>query len=234
MDYDKDLVVIFAATLSASILIDDIEQGIKASDACLAEISTDNPNVWFELGYAIASKREVVLLCSDERETQYPFDVRHRQIIKYQTESSRDFEDARSKITARLQVLLKKREELGQVASMTSVSRVDGLEQYEIAALVAVAQGVNHPEAGISIHMFRQYMERTGFTKLAETLALKSLLDRQMLELFEDEDSGYTFDAVKVTSEGMRWLIENREKLTLSVSDGSSQRNGIIDEDIPF
>ncbi len=39
-----------------------------------------------------------------------------------------------------------------------------------------------------------------------------------MLELFEDEYySGETFDAVKVTSEGMRWLLENKEKLTLSV-----------------
>ena len=221
--------------LSASILIDEIEQGIKASDACLAEISTDNPNVWFELGYAIASKREVVLLCSDERETPFPFDVRHRQIIKYATESPRDFEEARSKITARLEALLKKREELGRVVSMTSVSRVEGLEQYEIAGLVAVAQEVNHPEAGINIYMFRQHMDRAGFTRLAGTIALKSLLERRMLELFEDEDySGETFDAVKVTSEGMRWLLENKEKLTLSVSDESPQGNGITDHDVPF
>jgi hypothetical protein len=52
---------------SVSIPIQDIEAGIESSRACLADITTDNPNVWFELGYAIASRREVVLICSEER-----------------------------------------------------------------------------------------------------------------------------------------------------------------------
>ena len=82
--------------------IDDIERGIKTSAVCLAEISTDNPNVWFELGYAIASKRDVVLVCSDERKAHFPFDVQHRKIIRYSTESSSDFETARLKIKERL------------------------------------------------------------------------------------------------------------------------------------
>ena len=60
---------------SVSVPIDDIELGIENSEVCLAEISTDNPNVWYELGYAIASKREVFLLCSkNERKTHFPFD----------------------------------------------------------------------------------------------------------------------------------------------------------------
>jgi hypothetical protein len=66
-----------------SIPIEEIQAGIESSEACLAEISTDNPNVWFELGYAIASQREVVLICcSGERgDTRFPFDVQHRSII---------------------------------------------------------------------------------------------------------------------------------------------------------
>jgi hypothetical protein len=40
---------------TASMPIDQIESGIRRAAACFAEISTDNPNVWFELGYAIAS-----------------------------------------------------------------------------------------------------------------------------------------------------------------------------------
>jgi len=37
-----------------SIPIQDIEDGIRTAELCFAEITTDNPNVWFELGYAIA------------------------------------------------------------------------------------------------------------------------------------------------------------------------------------
>ena len=212
---------------SVSVPIEDIEQGIEVSEVCLAEISTDNPNVWFELGYAIARKRDVALLCSDERQTPFPFDVQHRAIIQYSTESQSDFEQARSKITTRLKALLNKQRELGQVASIPSVSKIEGLEQYEIAGLVAVAEEVNDPEAVISTGIFRHNMERAGFTKLAGTLALKSLLDREMLEQFEDENyNGETYLVFKVTSKGMDWLFTNKEKLTL--------QKELTDEDFSF
>lgn len=42
----------------ASVPIDEIERGIREAQVCLAEITHDNPNVWFELGYAIACGRE--------------------------------------------------------------------------------------------------------------------------------------------------------------------------------
>ena len=202
---------------SVSVPINDIERGIEHSGVCLVEISTDNPNVWFELGYAIASKRDVVLVCSDERKARFPFDVQHRNIIRYSTESSSDFETARLKITERLKAVLIKRKNLGQLGSVTSISRVEGLEQYEIAGLVAVAEEVNDPEDGISAWMFSQNMKQAGFSNLAGTLALKSLLDREMLERFEDENyDGEPFTAFKVTSEGMAWLLTNKGILTLS------------------
>lgn len=56
----------------ASIPIEQIETGIRNSDVCLADITTDNPNVWFELGFAIASQKEVVLVCSEERKAGFP------------------------------------------------------------------------------------------------------------------------------------------------------------------
>ena len=218
-----------------SVPIDDIERGIEDSSVCFAEISTDNPNVWFELGYAIASKREMVLVCSNEErgETPFPFDVRHRKIIQYSTHSPSDFEMVQSKIKAQLKAVLRRREKLGRMASLSSVSRVEGLEQYEIAGLVAVAEEVDDPEAGITAHSFQKNMGQAGFTKLAGTLAMKSLIDRGMLERFTDElYNGETYTAFRVTSEGMGWLSANKEKLTLEISEDEPQQ--ISDEDIPF
>jgi hypothetical protein len=77
---------------TVSIPIQDIEQGIRDSALCLADITLDNPNVWFELGFAIATGKEVVLICSNDRTTRFPFDVQHRTIIKYTTASTSDFE----------------------------------------------------------------------------------------------------------------------------------------------
>ena len=44
----------------ASIPIEQIESGIRAAAVCLADITADNPNVWFEVGFAIASGKELV------------------------------------------------------------------------------------------------------------------------------------------------------------------------------
>lgn len=60
---------------SVNIPIEEVESGIKNARICFAEISTNNPNVWFELGYAIACQKEVVLICSDERNEKFPFDI---------------------------------------------------------------------------------------------------------------------------------------------------------------
>lgn len=199
-----------------TIPIEDIQRGIESCEACLAEISTDNPNVWFELGYAIANQREVVLACSAERTSHFPFDVQHRSVIKYSTESPRDFEHLRHQVTTRLQALIQKKAKLGQVANMASVVRLQGLEQYEIAVLVAVAQQVDEPDSGISAYRVRQDMENVGFTKLAATLGLKALLDKQMLATLQERDyDGSFFTAYRLTDKGMSWLFSNQATLTL-------------------
>src|SRR5437763_1129910 len=63
---------------SATIPIEQIEEGIRRADACLADISTNNPNVWFELGFAIASGKPVILVCEHQPDRRFPFDVQHR------------------------------------------------------------------------------------------------------------------------------------------------------------
>src|ERR1043165_6068935 len=59
---------------SADIPIERIEQGIRDADICFAEITTNNANVWFEVGFAIACGKPICLTCSDERTEGYPFD----------------------------------------------------------------------------------------------------------------------------------------------------------------
>src|SRR5271156_5144 len=95
---------------SASILIETIEQKISESASCLAEISEDNPNVWFELGYAIAREKPLCLVCAATRE-RFPFDVQHRQIIRYPVHAlPTDYEILKTSITERLQAAISKAE----------------------------------------------------------------------------------------------------------------------------
>jgi hypothetical protein len=105
---------------------------------------------------------------------------------------------------------------------------VEGLEPFEIAVLVSVAQRVNNPHDGISAFEIRSDMVRAGFTKIAATLGLKSLLNKDMLESFEDYNNidYYSFIVYRVTEKGMAWLFTNKDMLMLSRNNN--------DDDVPF
>ena len=92
---------------NVEIPIEAIEEGIRDAAICLADITTDNPNVWYELGYAFAAGKAVIMVCSDERkEGKYPFDIQHRTIVGYKSESSSDFEQLEVEIKSRINALL--------------------------------------------------------------------------------------------------------------------------------
>lgn len=63
-------------------ILDDITQSIIESALVIADITPDNPNVFYEVGYAHAIKKPVVLL-SDNMRDRLPFDVSGFRIILY-------------------------------------------------------------------------------------------------------------------------------------------------------
>ncbi len=69
---------------SVPVPIESIENGIRSAVVCLADITLDNPNVWYELGFAFASGKPVVMICNmAERVTKkFPFDIQHKATSK--------------------------------------------------------------------------------------------------------------------------------------------------------
>lgn len=204
-----------------------IEDGIKKSAVCLADISLDNPNVWFELGYAIATGKDVVLLCSDERMTPYPFDVQHRTIIKYRTESERDYRKLRSEIVKRLRALLARqarteepaeaRVETGSILRRRNIPIPDGdLAAHEVAALKAVLEGVGEIDEEIDLYRLHGIMRDNGLARSAATLALKSLVERKMLsrDLYFDENDEECV-TYELTRHGTEWVLDNSDQFPL-------------------
>lgn len=199
---------------AVNIPIDDIERGIREATVCLAEITTNNPNVWFELGFAIAAHKEVVLVCSDKRESKFPFDVQHRSIIRYGTDSIQDYLLLGERITERIKALMQKEERFSQV--MSPIAPLEGLSQHEIVALVSVAENLDSPSDSVSAYVIRQDMERLGFTKIAAFVGLTGLVRKQLVEAKEDSDfNGNTFMTYQLTETGTEWIIRNQDRLVL-------------------
>jgi hypothetical protein len=59
---------------TANQILQDITNTIKESSLIIADITPDNPNVYYELGYAHAVNKPTILLCDSSRK-KLPFDV---------------------------------------------------------------------------------------------------------------------------------------------------------------
>ena len=216
-----------------SIPIQDIERGIRQSQICLAEITLDNPNVWFELGYAIACGKEVVLICSDARITKFPFDVQHRTITRYSRNTPSDFHKLRAAITAKIKAYLEKSESLHNVSEISQLaSAQSGLTQHELIAIAAVAQNIDHADGHTSTWQVKRDMESNGFTSVAATIALKLLTQGEYLscDVYDgqnDQYYGYT-----LTGRGWNWVLANQDKFALKKKVASGFDD--MDDSIPF
>jgi hypothetical protein len=62
-------------------IIDQVWWGINAAKVLVAELTTRNANVFYELGLAHALNKPVVLVSSNE--TDVPFDLHHIRVIYY-------------------------------------------------------------------------------------------------------------------------------------------------------
>ncbi len=222
---------------AVSIPIECIEDGIQNSVVCLADISLDNPNVWFEVGYAIAARKEVVFICAEDRKTPFPFDVQHRTINKYATSSPRDFKQLGQKITQRLKAIQKSSSELGTVSKLSPTQQTEGLAPHEVAALVILTEECLGPDSSISPYQLREKMQRAGFTGVAVGVALHGLNVKEYMAYgTESDDFHNQYSVCRVTKRGLQWIQDNQSNLILRVNSETEINKGpeISDEDIPF
>ena len=221
-----------------TIPIEDIENGIRASEICLADITTDNPNIWYEVGFAFANGKPVVMICKTPRPTNTPFDIQHRQITYYESESPSDFGKLQAEITDRLKGKIKKAEALQTIASLSPLKTTKGLSPYEIAAMVTIMEDRLTPESGVSPWELQQAMRTAGFTNIAASISLESLKIKGMIRYDEEvmDRHGNTSMVCKLTDAGLDWMLDNQDRFTLSTQGlpVTEDEPEVADEDVPF
>lgn len=65
-----------------TLIIDDIIKSIKESYLVIADITPNNANVFYEIGFAHGINKPVILLC-DKKKEKLPFDVNGMRVIHY-------------------------------------------------------------------------------------------------------------------------------------------------------
>jgi hypothetical protein len=229
---------------SATILIDNIENGIRDSVACFADITTDNPNVWFELGYAICAKKPMCIICGHERE-KFPFDIQHRKIIRYKRASPSDFVTLRTSIVERLKYVMEHDATIEKIVETVTfndkfsadIVKSDALSDMDFSALCIVfEEHENDPVSGWSIG---NRMERAGYTKIATKISLKNLTQSGLIKTeIEHDPDGQGYVAYAITDAGEKHVLSNIDKVKLrrnreDITLGTLQKS-LLDDDIPF
>jgi hypothetical protein len=220
---------------SVNDLIDGIKKGMNDSAAFLADITTDNPNVWYELGHAMSLGIPFCVCCSEERTAPFPFDVSHLSIIKYKVGSTSDFTELGERITERLKAVVTHEARLQNLRkSVVGLTQTQGLAPNEVAALTVLFEYQYDDEAGLPARSLHKDMGKAGFTKVAANLALTELLEKELIERTDYEGNEGRYSFYSLTKKGLGWLSANRDQLVMTDRREPEISSPISDEDIPF
>lgn len=203
---------------SASIPIDEIESNIESSVFVFSDISEDNPNVWFEVGYSIAKGKEICFVCSKERyikNSKFPFDIQHRSIIVYENSSKSDWDNLERSILDRMQAIHERIENKRTIdraiseRSVVSDEKTLKLSDMELSGFALVASSVPI-SSGISEYRYNDKMDDQGYNGLAVNISAVRLIKAKLIERFDDFDhDGDQFPAFRLTNKGWEFLEEN-------------------------
>lgn len=198
--------------------VESIESGIRDAQICLADITRDNPNVWYELGFAFASRKQVVMVCSEERAGgRFPFDIQHRAIVLYKTESQSDFEALANTLTQKILALSQREQQLGEIAETELVAPVAGLSPPELTLLAVIATATLSPESTIALWSAKNDADKGGLTGMGFNLALRRLLTKGFVATSDayDEQVHEHYPVLMITDSGWDWMDTNESKFNI-------------------
>ncbi|HOD62282.1 MAG TPA: hypothetical protein PKG96_09310 [Bacilli bacterium] len=219
--------------LSVRVPIEDIEKGISESSICFAEITTDNPNVWYELGFAFACNKDVVMVCSDERIDKFPFDIQHRHVITYKTSSTSDFNALGDTITRKIKALQAKAKTVKQL-NTTPVVETEGLKSHEIALLILIMENQVTSDENTSVLLLKNEMNKAGYTDIATSIGIRKLVKIGMVETSKEVDNwnnGQQYIVCRLTEKGENWILSNQDQLQFRKPVNN---NADVDDGLPF
>lgn len=199
---------------SVIIPIDSIEEKIKNSKFCLADISMNNPNVWYEVGFAYALGKDVILV--SEKQTQYPFDIRHRNVIAYDTDSAQDFTILKESIIRRGKAILSKKSEAKKPLNKEVMTFDDcELTNDEVVFVSMIIQHRESPNDGCSVWLLKSELKNNNLlNELGFGIASTQLLDKEFITTTTEADyNGQEYTAYLMTEKGNTWITNNISRI---------------------
>lgn len=220
-------------------VIEKIEKAIRDADICVAEVSTDNPNVWLELGYALALQQPVVILCDRSVRERLPFDIQHRPVILYRADSKSGFEDLEKRLVLEVSNQLATRTRLAANRVRQAGARdIGDMKSYEVALLsTLLAMWPSSPDGAFGYDL-EKALASLGIDPVSIGFGLTRLLEKGYVAKVVQHDMDREWLLYQLTPAGIAWLHDNEERVEQTpkapVTAPKQTPSTFDEDDIPF
>lgn len=226
-------------------VVEKIEQGLRAAHVAFAEVSEDNPNVFLELGYALALGIPTVIVCDRNKRDKLPFDIAHRPINFYATEAQSDWEKISDQIAKEVgaAILESKTKQAALPANKNQPPR--DMDDVKGACLLELLDQSMRSPLGSTLWQLQKDLSSVSLSSRMIALAVASLVEDGLIEKHEltDQD-GDPYNSFALSDHGQRHLLRDygnlmrneRELIAKSPTWNSpkSSNHDDLDDDIPF
>lgn len=140
---------------------------------------------------------------------EFPFDVRHKNIIRYKTESTSDFEMLKKKISDKLRAYLKSQKNTEKILE-NPIKETEGLQPFEMTLLALIVGEQFTNEDVIYPFIIKEKMNKVGFNDIAFSIAMRRLKAKGLIEIKKDTDyDGSEFNVCVLTDKGEQFVLGN-------------------------
>lgn len=221
-------------------IIEKIEAGLKRSAIAFAEISEDNPNVFLELGFALALEIPTVIVCDRAKRTKLPFDIQHRPVVFYSAEAQSDFDKLRDDITKNIRAALSEANELTARINITSDenSKHDMDAVKRLCLLEILDQDLRAPE-GATLWQIQKGVVGAEISERMVTLAVTSLMTDGFIDQKINENHNYEeYRSLTLSDYGRKSVMRQYSSLMKEERDRLQASRMLsataFDDEVPF
>lgn len=222
---------------SATFLLESLHAAIDKSAICLADITGNNPNVMYELGYALARGKNVVIIRKEEA-SAFPFDIRHLRIISYSTGTKASIAQLEHSITTAANALLSAAPV--REPTVRHGASVPDMVDHDLTALQVLLTETPLSASSVSVDILRTRLLERGFSDYHASMAISSLehmklLSVQWVEESQFEDGCYL---LRLSEQGrdmaLRIRLQHPDPPPRRTKKVPASKNTYPDDNIPF
>ncbi len=226
-------------------VIEKIESGLIKASIAFSDVSEDNPNVFLELGYALCLNKPTVIVCDSSKRQKLPFDISHRPIIFYRTDSQSGFVKLSDDIKKNVRAALSEIQAKPVLNSDILTEDLENLDELKRVCLLELLDQDMRSSDGSSLWDIQRAITGSDYSERMVALAITSLVSDGLVEVSEKTDyNGNDYKSLGLSETGRKTILREYANLMKSESNrmAAAGKNNVdksaldsdLDDEVPF